>query len=114
MLLYYTVVINLANKEATLLPYDYCPSIFSERFTADQKEIRVYVDTDKKHPDPSGLLIWGWDADGEFVPGDFNKRFTRAGKPLKVPYSTKGCMGHSEEQSRKTEAIKAYIKALPK
>lgn len=101
------------NREAILIPYSYTPSIMSDRFTADMKEEMIYVLKEKMHPDPLGKMIWGWDINGNMC-SDWSKRFTRKGKLIKIPYTVKGCMTAREEDIRRNEAVKAFIKALPK
>jgi hypothetical protein len=82
------------------------------KYTYFGKEQIVYVEKGKEHPDPSKLLTWGRDVNGEVIKGNYNRFFVKAGKPIKVPYDISGCRTATEETMRKIDAIKATIKTF--
>jgi hypothetical protein len=90
-------------KETYITPYKY--------WYMGNEQI-VYVEKGNEHPDPSKLLTWGRGVDGEVVKGNYNRYYTKAGKPIKVTYDIQGCMTATEETMRKIEAIKSLIKTF--
>lgn len=68
----------------------------------------VFVDREKKNPDPSKLMIWGKALDGSTV-SDFKGRFTKTGQTVKLEYSEASTA--SQEQANKVNALKDYLKA---
>lgn len=92
-------------KEVTIIPYTY--------FGLDSgfKEIPVYVVKGNEHPDPARRLTWGYTAEGEFLSSDYNRNFTKAGKPITIKYELSGKLHTaSDEEKEKFKAIKEYIK----
>jgi hypothetical protein len=71
-------------------------------------ETPVWVDLDNKHPDPSKLLIWGWDENGDHVQGDFKNRFTPTKEKHEIPWSV------NERHSTRGKEIKAKADAIKK
>lgn len=90
-------------KTATLIPYDYY---------VWGKTKRVWVDKEDASPDPSGLLLWGYDDCGRSIKGDFKRQFTKAGKPIKIEYDISDTRTAMQEKSRKIEAIKNSIRHM--
>jgi hypothetical protein len=73
---------TLKMETAIIVPYTY--SYMGQTQT-------VYVEKGKEHPDPFKRLTWGRDRNGEVITGNFNRFYTKAGKPIRVPYTTQGC-----------------------
>src|SRR5512138_2455067 len=80
-------------------------------------EGRVFVDLDHKHPDPCDKLTWGYDKDGDAVPGDYNRLFEKVGKVYKFSYDgnvTRDEKGHylppaSLRHAKIVKAIKLIV-----
>lgn len=98
-------------KYATLIPYDYRPPfVMMGRGRDVLMPGTIFVDKDKPSPDPLKKMLWGFDADGNFGPGDFKKYFKkRPGIPISVPYDVEGAMSAHEEQVRKGAAIRRFL-----
>ena len=90
-------------KKVTLIPY--------EKFEFGVTK-PVWVDKDNMHPDPMKLLTWGYDECGDVVSGDYNRSFTKKGKPVSLSYDVSGSHTHHEEQKKKSETIKKYLRSL--
>ncbi|MEM0142511.1 MAG: hypothetical protein QXL94_00955 [Candidatus Parvarchaeum sp.] len=89
-------------KTVTLIPYKYFG--INSGFT----EKNVYVIKGDEHPDPAKRLMWGLDANGYDFPGDYNRNFSRNGKPIVIEYKTKG-LSALEEQKDELKAIRNYL-----
>jgi len=97
-------VIGKGRGEATLLAYEYQENLWSD-------PIIVYVDKENRHPDPSKLLIWGYDKNGDLVKGDFKRNFTRLKKirPIKVAYRIPPRLSALQEKEIHVESIKEHL-----
>jgi hypothetical protein len=89
-------------KIATIIPY--------EHFEWGKTK-RVWVDKEDMHPDPSKLLLWGYDDCGETVKGDYKRSFTRKGKTVRIPYSITHVYTASDEKKQKVQAIRKYLRS---
>ena len=73
------------------------------------KEIDVYVDLDRKHPDPAKLMIWGKDVEGNTV-SDFKRSFTKTGRVTPLRYA-EASTAH-QEQLNKIDAFDEFLEAI--
>jgi len=90
------------DKVARIQPFEY--------YKMGKTQI-VYVDLDHPSPDPSKKLIWGWDEDGDTVPGDFKRAFTKVGKPISISYAVSSRMTANQAKAAKSDAIVDWIKS---
>jgi hypothetical protein len=74
------------------------------------EETLMFVEKDDIHPDPSGLLTWGYGVGGGVYPGDYNDRFKRAGKSITFEYSIEGCGSAMQEKFARVCAIRKAIR----
>lgn len=70
------------------------------------KDVLVYVDVDKKHPDPSKLMLWGKAGDGSTI-SDFKRRFTTTGKSAVLEYPEAPTA--MQEQKNKLNALYSHL-----
>jgi hypothetical protein len=63
------------NLNVTLTPYVYYD------YLTHKPELRI-IEKGYEYPDPSKVLLWGRDKNGEVRPGDFKGNFKKIGKPL--------------------------------
>ena len=89
---------------ATLLAHEYQEYPWTD-------PIIVYVDKENMHPDPSKRLIWGYDADGNLVKGDYKEKFNRLKEipPIKINYKIEGLTTAHQEKQIHVDAIKKYF-----
>lgn len=99
--------VDSVTKTAKLLPYIYHHSLFSSKIGGEPE--LVYVDADHKHPDPSKIMLWGWNEKGENI-SDFKRYFEKKGKTIEIPYKvpTRGITANAEK-TLKFMAIKKWI-----
>jgi len=99
--------VDSVTKTAKLIPYTYHHSLFSSKIGGEPE--LVYVDADHKHPDPSKIMLWGWNEKGETI-SDFKRYFERKGKSIEIPYKvpSRGITANSEK-TLKILAIKKWI-----
>jgi hypothetical protein len=98
-------------RYATLIPYDYRPPFIIPRASGlVLKPGTIFVDKDNPSPDPGKRMLWGFDADGQFGPGDFKKFFKRrAGLPIEVPYQVNSMDTAHQVQVKKGAAIRSFL-----
>jgi len=69
--------VNRKKMIAKLIPYKYHGGVLSNKIGSEPE--LVYVDSDHKHPDPSKMMLWGWNEAGETV-SDYKRYFEKIGK----------------------------------
>lgn len=76
------------------------------------KKSLIFVDKDDPSPDPSKLMLWGYDINGNRAEGEFKKQHEKAGKPikLKIRAATKHPT-HGKYLTAKREAIQRWIRS---
>ena len=69
----------------------------------------VYILKDSPSPDPLGLLLWGYEKNGGFLPGDYKGKFEKTGKVFKIQYSIGKNATANQEKMIKNEAIVKFL-----
>jgi len=92
---------------AVLLPYKYHGGIMSAGHL--KAGDILYVDKDHKHPDPMKRLLWGWDKDGNDVPGEYARYYERDGRPIHVYYEKPKHATANQEKAAKYDAIREFL-----